>query len=119
MTQIYLSPSLPPSLSLSLSLSLSDAPEVTMAEGVRLAPLGGELALSCDFDGVPTPSVEWLHNGNLLSDSNPDVTIITDADSSLLELTNLQRDSNGQYVCRGTNVVGDNSTMVEITIKGI
>ena len=84
-----------------------------------MAPLGGGLVLSCDFDGVPTPTVEWLHNNVLLSDSVPDVTITTDADSSLLELTNLQRDSDGQYVCRGTNVVGDDSTMVEITFMGI
>ena len=83
-----------------------------------MAPLRGVLTLSCDFDGVPTPTVEWLHNGILLSDSDPNVTITTDADSSLLELTNLQRDSDGQYVCRGTNVVGDDSIMVEITIMG-
>ena len=85
-----------------------------------MAPLGGGLILSCDFDGVPMPTVEWLRNGNLLlsSDSDPNISITTDSDSSLLELTNLQRDSGGQYVCRATNVVGDGSTMVMITIMG-
>ena len=104
-----------------LFLSLSDAPEVTTLEdGVQLAPLGGGLTLSCDFDGVPMPTIEWLRNGNLLlsSDSDPHISITTDSDSSLLELTNLQRDSGGQYVCRATNVVGDGSTMVMITIMG-
>ena len=52
------------------------------------------------------------------SDSDPNISITTDSDSSLLELTNLQRDSGGQYVCRATNVVGDGSTMVMITIMG-
>ena len=85
-----------------------------------MVPLGGGLILSCDFDGVPIPTVEWLRNGNLLlsSDSDPHISITTDSDSSLLELTNLQRDSGGQYICRATNVVGDGSTMVMITIMG-
>ena len=85
-----------------------------------MAPLGGGLILSCDFDGVPIPTVEWLRNANLLlsSDSDPHISITTDSDSSLLELTNLQRDSGGQYFCRATNVVGVSSSMAMITVMG-
>ena len=75
------------------------------------------MTLRCDFDGVPTPSVVWLHNGTIDLEADPRVTINTNNMATTMSIANLGRDGGGDYSCRfniSDNVLTINATTVRI-----
>ena len=85
--------------------------------------IDGTLTLMCNFDGVPLPSLEWTHNGLLLSSSNNFITITTNRDqsygTSMLQWVNASSDSVGTFTCVTTNSLGsaNRSFIVHIRSK--
>ena len=89
--------------------------------------LNDTLSLTCSFDGVPTPSVVWLHNNTIeLTDSDPRVSISNApkggsnpaARRTVLTVSNIGRDDGGIYTCRfnvSEDFVEVNATTVRIT----
>ena len=57
-------------------------------------------------DGQPPFKFTWLKDGQELSESNSVVIRLFDDYTSILALTNLGPDSNGNYTCKVSNVVG-------------
>ncbi len=96
------------------------APEATTTAPGDLQDinLGGSVAVSCDYMGVPTPSIVWTHNNTELNDdSNADITISTSDTNSMLTRTNLDRNAGGDYNCIFTNRLGaDNVSVIEVRI---
>ena len=80
------------------------------------AQLGSDLVLLCNFNGVPTPTVQWLHNGTTLSNGDDGVNI-TSGNISILQVRNLKRSSGGVYSCKGSNIIGFNTLEFRINLQ--
>lgn len=86
-----------------------DAPEVAASNFCYREILQGErLHLQCDYDGVPSPSLQWLHNGIPLMDFGS-VMIVHEADVSILVVNTVTQSGGGTYTCFATNELGSDS----------
>ena len=91
--------------------------------------LDGTLSLTCSFDGIPTPSVVWLHNDTIeLTDSGSRVSISDTPEGgsnpaarrTVLTVSDIGRDDGGVYTCRfniSDQVFSVNATTVLILSK--
>jgi hypothetical protein len=98
-----------PYLLLQCSLSL-DRPEANTNEPNpnQQLHLGGDLGLSCFFEGVPTPTVTWVQNGTIqVNESDSRISVASVSGSSTLQITELGRDDGGLYTCSFSNVLGN------------
>lgn len=80
--------------------------------------LGNNLTLTCDFDGVPTTTIQWLHNGTIVSNDTDGVVIRDYSGSSHLMLTDLHRNAVGFYACNASNVVQTSQVQFTVLIEG-
>uniref|UniRef100_A0A914ZQC4 Titin n=1 Tax=Parascaris univalens TaxID=6257 RepID=A0A914ZQC4_PARUN len=72
----------------------------------------------CIIGGVPTPSVRWLINDNLISeDSN--VSMVAEDGIYLLKTKSLNRSWNGTLVCEASNSLGSMRSTSNIVIKTV
>jgi hypothetical protein len=96
----------------------ADAPEGNTTEPLfRNASLGGSLTLTCNIDGVPTPSATWIQNRTI--ELNNSATITLENGVSTLHIEELGRDDGGLYTCGFNNSVGTvNFTVTTILILG-
>ena len=62
--------------------------------------------IQCTFEGVPTPTVVWSHDGTILTNGSNDTTIATGDSSSTLTITTLTADDSGSYTCMASNLLG-------------
>lgn len=100
----------------------TDGPEVSTVEiNNRSMHASEDLTLRCDFDSVPIPSVDWVHNDTIdLDNTSSRVSIMTTVISenrgiSILKLTPIGIDGGGLYTCTFStpgNVVSANVTTV-------
>ena len=74
-------------------------------------PSGADVALKCEYSGVPTPStVEWTLDG-----VNVSVGVVTEGGVSMLTLTGVT--SGGVYQCHVRNQYGRDSASVYICLE--
>ena len=89
--------------------SILAAPDVTNSL-METFDKDGTLTLTCSFEGIPHPSVEWIYNGLPLSSSNDSITIIDTSDlsegTSTLQWVNASPDTVGMFTCIATNNLG-------------
>ena len=99
--------------------SSPDTPEIiNSSQPYQAVSLGSNLTLTCELDGIPTPSIQWVQDGTVVS-SGPDVTItIPNGSSSALTVTNLQRNHIGVYECNASNGVGSTLMRFIVQIEG-
>ena len=100
------------------------APDMTTTNGLMESfDIDGTLTLKCNFEGIPLPSLEWIHNGLPLSSSNDSITITTNRDqsygTSMLQWVNASPDTVGTFMCEATNSLGsvNRSFIVQIRSK--
>ncbi|KAM4777091.1 uncharacterized protein ACIQIH_009929 [Cyanocitta cristata] len=76
---------------------------------------GSMLTFVAEVVGVPKPGVKWYHNKSLLE---PDerVRIEKDGDIYVLEITNVQKSDEGQYLCHAVNIVGEAKSIAEVEV---
>lgn len=71
-------------------MPVSDGPDEPTLEAHPAQPFyisGDSLALSCQANGFPQPTVEWLFGGKTLSHTR------------VLNITDVQTDQGGEYTC--------------------
>ena len=91
-----------------------DAPEAATTEvAYREISLGANLALTCHFDGAPTPSVTWLLNNTEVANTD-DIT--TENGVTTLVIHDISRSDSGVYSCKFNNSV--NTVQINTTVLG-
>ena len=79
------------------------------------------LTLMCSFEGVPLPSLEWSHNGLLISSSNDSITITSTIGlfygTSTLQRVNVFPDTIGTFTCVATNNLGSANRSIDVQIR--
>lgn len=80
--------------------------------------IGGTLMASCDYEGVPPSTVQWMYNGSILDDSIfPRLSL--SFNGSRTELT-LMRTSHpdviDSYTCMASNHIGSENTTIHVEI---
>lgn len=91
----------------------------TTNNSLEIAQNNSILTLVCIFDGIPVPSLEWTHNGLLVSNGNDLITITNTRSqsktTSLLQWMNVTTDADGVFSCVVTNIRGSKS--ISFTVK--
>ena len=81
------------------------------------------LTIMCTFEGIPSPSLKWLHNGLLLSSNNESITITKtvgqSGNTSMLQWMNTPKDAAGIFTCVANNYLGSGSKSINVPIKGV
>ena len=62
--------------------------------------------IQCAFEGLPIPTVIWLHDGTVLTDGSNGITIATGDTASTLTITMVTADDSGSYTCMVSNLLG-------------
>ena len=73
--------------------------------------------ITCEIDGVPTPDIQWVHNGAIVS-PGPAMTIITFNGLSSFTQENFQRNHTGVYECNASSSVGSTRKQFTVQIEG-
>ena len=66
---------------------------------------GGDTVLECQADGIPAPNISWSFAGRQL-----------EAKESSLELQDMSRSREGEYVCTATNTYGEIKKSVNVAV---
>ena len=73
--------------------------------------------IQCTFEGLPTPTVVWSHDGTMLTDGSNDITIATDDTSSTLTITTVAADDSGSYTCIVSNLLGGSTASSTLLVE--
>ena len=82
------------------------------------------LELSCQFEGKPLPTVQWLKAGSVIEE-NPnkyEITVDNVSDKSvksLLKIFNLDHGDNGTYLCHSKNAHNSATAIVEALVLDV
>ena len=79
----------------------------------------GDLLLTCNATGNPTPSISWTKDGSLINASRDPRISITEQNTKL-RITNVSRADDGQYRCVASNGLGNatsNPATVDVRCK--
>ncbi|CAL4133836.1 unnamed protein product, partial [Meganyctiphanes norvegica] len=82
-----------------------------------------DAVIECRMQSFPSPTFQWYHGSNLLTDDGikyitNDSTLPEDIYASVLTIQNIAEDDYDQYVCKGTNSMGDHKTIITLKPKG-
>eukprot|EP00064_Thunnus_orientalis_P020663 superscaffoldBa00005807_g20806 len=100
-------------VSLEMSLTVQIPPSIHGTEQDVAVVENSQAQLVCVAEGVPQPTLSWEKNGNLLSDSTGEYTILP---SGELVIDIAQPDDAGSYTCVATNAVGQDSRTVTLSV---
>jgi|FrelakmetLWP11LW_1041352.scaffolds.fasta_scaffold325384_1 hypothetical protein len=70
--------------------------------------------LTCEALGSPDPRIEWLKEGQLITDPSKKV----DGQSSVLDLSFLSAADSGSYSCRASNLLGQVDIGFNLEVSG-
>ncbi|PIO56797.1 immunoglobulin I-set domain protein, partial [Teladorsagia circumcincta] len=76
---------------------------------------GEQIMLSCEVDGNPSPLIEWLHNGERVTD--PRLVTSFSGGKAALTISEAGADDVGEYVCRASNSAGQESCRANVTVR--
>ena len=79
----------------------------------------GDLLLTCNATGNPTPSISWIKDGSSIS-TGDDPRIIFGARNETLTITNVNGADRGQYRCVASNNLGNatsNPALLDVQCK--
>ncbi|XP_019904855.2 hemicentin-1 isoform X2 [Esox lucius] len=65
--------------------------------------VGNSVTLACESNAVPPPTITWLKNGRMVTES---ASLRILAEGQMLELKGAEVSDTGQYVCKAKNVAG-------------
>ena len=78
------------------------------------------MTLNCTFEGNPSPTVSWSHNGTVLNiESDPHISDTLNIGYALLEVTFVDINDTGEYKCEIENTIDtDSSELYFPTVQG-
>ncbi|XGW29138.1 hypothetical protein V3C99_008720 [Haemonchus contortus] len=76
---------------------------------------GEPVTLSCEVEGTPSPLIEWLHNGERVTD--PRLATSFSGGKATLTISEAGADDVGEYVCRASNSAGQESCRANVTVR--
>lgn len=77
---------------------------------------GNRELLECEVDAFPEPTVEWLHDGNLVAESKTLRTYF-DGRIAFLKLYEAHKDHQGTYECKIENKMGEAVSTAVVTVE--
>ncbi|XP_071342317.1 hemicentin-1 isoform X2 [Trachinotus anak] len=100
-------------VNLEMSLTVQIPPSIRGGEQEVAVVENSQAQLVCVAEGVPHPSLSWEKDGNPLSESTGEYTILP---SGELVIDIAQPDDAGSYTCVATNAVGQDSRTVTLLV---
>ena len=91
------------------------SPSLTVRERTIHTAKGEEEELVCRVTGVPSPSLTWYRNNNIIDRRTNNVLINQRAGRHSLTVLNIDEGSVGQYRCVATNSEGSVSQLITLT----
>lgn len=84
-----------------------------------LVEAGESIKLKVGIAGRPTPSIAWMHNGEIITNNDGRHEITTNDKNSFLKITKAVRSDRGEYNVRAVNKLGEfnASFLVTVTAK--
>ena len=82
---------------------------------------GSNVVLRCSFDGIPSPNITWLVDGNVIDvDINSRLVAIAENNSAELRFSPVTQSGGGSYQCSAVNIFGNASgqSSIDIVILG-
>ncbi|ETE60133.1 Hemicentin-1, partial [Ophiophagus hannah] len=77
--------------------------------------LGENIQLSCEASGTPTPAIQWLKDGKLItSDESQQISLAPNG--SLLNIFGALTSDGGKYTCVATNPAGEEDRIFSVNI---
>ena len=71
---------------------------------IVLPAAGVEVSFSCSVTGSPIPRITWLHDNNVISNSDSiTITTLEQTLNTTLVISNVQQSDSGDYQCRAEN----------------
>ena len=92
-----------------------DAPSVTVRERTVHTSLGEEEELVCRVTGVPSPSLTWYRDNNVIDRRTANVLLNQRAGRHSLTLLNIDQASVGDYQCVASNSEGNVTESITLT----
>lgn len=92
-----------------------DAPSVTVRERTVHTSLGEEEELVCRVTGVPSPSLTWYRDNNVIDRRTANVLLNQRAGRHSLTLLNIDQASVGHYQCVASNSEGNVTESITLT----
>ncbi|MBN3325763.1 protein, partial [Atractosteus spatula] len=98
------------SMNRSLYLAVKYPPREPLVNSSLTVQEGSSLSLHCSTVGNPVPTLTWIKDGNLVG------TIIADS-YSVLEISDITYEGDGEYRCLAENEYGRASGVINITVE--
>ena len=99
-------------------LQVQYSPSITVRETIIHTNKGEEEELVCRVTGVPSPSLTWYRNNNIIDRRTNNVLINQRAGRHSLTVLNIDGGSVGEYRCVATNSEGSVSQVITLTGTG-
>ena len=98
---------------------ITDQPEIITHPVSTVIKERGDLLLTCNAVGNPTPSISWTKDGYLISVGGDPRITFTEQNANL-SITNVSRSDDGEYRCVASNSLGNatsNASTVNVQCK--
>ncbi|NXS66672.1 HMCN2 protein, partial [Pandion haliaetus] len=102
--------------SLSYSLRVQAPPQLLIGDGEShlTAVANDSLRIHCRAMGIPTPQIQWLKDGHLLSEQ--DGAVVSEDGGTLL-ITRVGLVHEGIYICQGSSPAGLAHAEVQVSVQ--
>uniref|UniRef100_H3CH65 Myosin, light chain kinase 5 n=1 Tax=Tetraodon nigroviridis TaxID=99883 RepID=H3CH65_TETNG len=101
----------------SLDKQLRSEPRFRQALRDAVHPTGSTAQLTCIVNGYPQPKVQWLQDGNPVTESNRVTTEQEEDGLCALVLADLSPSDSGVYTCKATNKLGEATCSAKLKVE--
>lgn len=92
-------------------------PEMALSHDEYTVIVDNPVLMTCEVTGIPAPQVTWTTNGDDVADVKDTSTFHLLANGAL-RIDRVTTEDSGMYECVGSNVAGNASMAVTLTVHG-